>query len=39
MCDAIDQPALLPFDPAVAPPSISGSNGFVFSGGLSVPAS
>jgi hypothetical protein len=32
MCDAIDRPALLPFDPAVAPPSVSGS-GLVFSVG------
>jgi len=33
MCDALVHPALLPFDPAVAPPSMSGNNGVVFSGG------
>ena len=38
MCDAIDRPALLPFDPAVAPPSVSGG-GFGSAPPLRVPAS
>jgi hypothetical protein len=27
MCDAVDRPALVPFDPAVAPPSMMNGNG------------
>jgi hypothetical protein len=29
MCDAIDRPTLVPFDPAVAPPSTMGANGSI----------